>query len=320
MDRFERMQQDFLQLRDSGKVTEPDMQTPIEIDPRAHLTFAVWGDPQLSYLSAARTAKFWSSCRDLAHMRAPLDALILAGDIADHGDPAEYRMVSQILCENCPDAFRHFLCVPGNHDVRLRDYGRQLETFNRFVSEVPGGVPSGGTRYCHSVRLRGYTFLLMGTDAPTFEGAYIGARQLRWLDESLARADGKPVFVINHQTLRRTNGLPLTWMGVGSWRGSIGWQSDALREVFERYRNVIFITGHLHYGTSKFTYEDYGAYKALSVPTISVLNHGSYSVDTQGYVLSVYDDHILARARVFGEGRYVEPDHDNAQIVIPITE
>ena len=318
MDRFEQMQRDLQKMVECGKVAEPDPSTPIEIDPHSRLTFAVWGDPQIYAMSPVRAGKLLASCRDLSNMAAPLDALVMAGDITENGDESEYRLVSQMLNDVCPDAFRHFLCVPGNHDVRFRNYHKQLSVFNRFVASVPGGIPSGDSRYCHTVRLRGYTFLLMGTDASTFEGAFIGERQLRWLDEELSKANGKPVFIINHQTLRRTNGLPKTWLGKGSWRGSVGWQSDSLREIFERYRNVLYITGHLHYGTSKYTYEDYGAYKALSVPTISVVNHGSYAVHTQGYVLSVYDDHILAKARIFGEGRYVEPERENAQIVIPI--
>ncbi|MBQ7548020.1 MAG: metallophosphoesterase [Clostridia bacterium] len=318
MNRFVKMQRELQQWIDSGKVPMPDASTPIEPDPSARLTFAVWGDPQIYTLSPVRSAKFYAACRDLANMCTPLDALIFAGDIAENGDAAEYRMVSQILRDVCPNAFRHFLCVPGNHDVRLKNYVRQVDVFNRFIASVPGGIPSGDAHHCHTVRMRGYTFLLMGSDASTFEGAYIGTRQLRWIDEELYKANGKPVFIINHQTLHRTNGLPKTWLGRGSWRGSVGWQSDALREVFERYRNVIFITGHLHYGTSRYTYEDHGAFKALSVPTISVVNHGICTADTQGYVLSVYDDRILAKARIFGEGRYLEKERDNAQIIIPI--
>lgn len=316
MDYFVNMKRELQRLEDGGKLMTPDPQMPIEPDPQARLTLIVWGDPQISRVSALRSARVLASCRDLSHMRTPADALIVAGDVAETGDEAEYRMFTQILCETCPDSFRHFLCVPGNHDVRMRPFRRQLDIFNRFVAGVPGGIPAGDRHYCHAVRMRGYTFLLMGTDAATFEGAFISTRQLRWLDESLARADGEPVFVVNHQTLRHINGLPHTWLGKGPWRGSVGWQSEAIREVFERYRNVIYITGHLHYCTSEFTYEDHGAFKSLSVPTVGVINHGDFSVATQGYVLSVYDDHIRARARIFGEGRYVT-DRDNADVCIP---
>ena len=80
---------------------------------------------------------------------------------------------------------------------------------------------------------------------------------------------------------------------------------------------MIFLTGHLHYGTSEYAFEDCGAFKALSVPTVGVVNHGDVTADAQGYVLSVYNDHITARARVFGEGRYVDASVPNACIEIP---
>jgi 3',5'-cyclic AMP phosphodiesterase CpdA len=311
------MARDLQLLRESGKAPEPDAHAPIEVDPDALLTFAVWGDPQIAYWSALRSMRFDAACRDLANMQKPLDALILAGDITETGDADEFRMVGDIL-NTYDGCFRHFLCVPGNHDVRLRSYPKQLAVFNGFVRSVSGGIAGDDRRYYHAVRMRGYKFLLMGTDRASFEGAYISPRQLRWLDEQIAAENGKPVFVVNHQTLKGLNGLPVTWLGKGDWRGSVGWDSDKLRAVFEKHRNVIFLTGHLHYGTSRYAYEDCGAFKSLSVPTVGVVNHGDMSDDSQGYVLSVYADHIVARARVFGEGRYVDESVANARIEIPI--
>lgn len=311
------MLRDFQLLLEAGKAPEPDVHAPVMVDPQANLTFAVWGDPQISHWSALRSMRFDAACRDLANMSEPLDALVLAGDITETGLPEEFRMVSGIL-NTYPGIFRHFLCVPGNHDVRMRPYHRQLSEFNAFVRSVNGGIAGNDRHYYHAVRMRGYKFLLMGSDFSTFEGAYISERQLQWLDEQIGAENGKPVFVINHQTLKGLNGLPVTWLGKGKWRGSVGWDSDKLRAVFEKHRNVIFLTGHLHYGTSAYAYEDCGAFKSLSVPTIGVVNHGEVTEDAQGYILSVYDDRILARARFFGEGRYVDASVPNAEIEIPV--
>lgn len=315
--RYERMLRDFTLLREGGKAPEPDAHASIQIDPDALLTFVVWGDPQIAYWSALRSMRFDAACRDLANMPKPVDALILAGDITETGSPEEFQMVSTIL-NTYDGCFRHLLCVPGNHDIRLRDYHKQLSVFQNFVRSVKGGVAGSDQRYCHAVRIRGYKFVLMGSDRATFEGAYISGKQLRWLDEQIAEEKGKPVFVVNHQTLKGLNGLPVTWLGKGKWRGSVGWDSDKLRAVFEKHRNVIFLTGHLHYGTSEYAYEDCGAFKALSVPTVGVVNHGDVTEDSQGYVLSVYDDRIVARARLFGEGRFVYADVPNAEIEILI--
>lgn len=315
--RYERMVRDFQLLCESGKAPEPDIHAPIEIDPQAELIFAVWGDPQIACWSALRSMRFDSACRDIANMQTPLDALILAGDITETGHADEFRMVSEIL-NTYGESFRHILCVPGNHDVRLRSYLKQLSVFNEFVRSIPGGIAGDDSRYFHAVRMRGYKFILMGSDRSTFEGAYISPRQLRWVDEQIASENGKPVFVVNHQTLKGLNGLPMTWLGKGDWRGSVGWESDKLRAVFEKHRNVIFLSGHLHYGTSVYAYEDCGAFKSLSVPTVGVVNHGDVTDDAQGYVLSVYEDRIVARARIFGQGKYVDETVPNARIEIPI--
>ncbi len=124
--------------------------------------------------------------------------------------------------------------------------------------------------------------------------------------------------MLNHQALAHTNGLPITWLGKGDFRGTVGGQSDRIRAIFEKYKNVYYITGHLHYGTSKYNFEDYGAFKALSVPTVGVINHGDFPADAQGYIVSVYEDKIILRSRVFGEGRYVDPSYPGGYFEVPV--
>ena len=317
---FERMQSALREMEQNGQVQTPDDSSPILPDEDALLTFVVWGDPQIAAWSPLRSARLLAACRDLCKMPTPLDVLVLAGDIAENGMLAEYQTMAKLL-RQCSGSFRHLLCVSGNHDIRLRAYKYQLARFNRFIAAVPGGIVGSRDHYYHKTQINGYTFLCMGSDRASFEGTCISDEQLRWLDQELenAAADGKPVFVINHQTLPHINGLPVTWLGKGDWRGTIGWESEKVRKIFEKYRNIIFITGHLHYGVSQYAYEDCGAFKALSVPTVGVINHGDYTPDTQGYVVSVYSDKIIARARVFGEGKYVPDSICGAVITIPIS-
>src|ERR1700734_1525000 len=45
--------------------------------------------------------------------RAALDAVLVTGDIADHGRPSEYEEARTILSAPCPVMF-----LPGNHDER----------------------------------------------------------------------------------------------------------------------------------------------------------------------------------------------------------
>lgn len=292
----------------------------LTVDNDARLNFVVWADPQVSNYMFAREASFASACKDIARMNGRLDALALAGDITENGFRCEYRMTARLLNE-VADKVDHFLFVPGNHDVRMRFFKRQLGVFTDFAASVKNAAVPAAENYFHTARINGYTFIMLGADRSSFESAYIGKRQLNLLNRELAKASlsGKPVFVINHQPLNKHNGLPVTWQTKGDWRGGIGMQSDAVRDLFNLYGNVIYITGHLHYGVSEFSFEDHGAYKCLSVPTVGAGNHGTYSPDAQGYVISVYDDRIVLRARIFGEGEYVPADVPNSRIEIPLS-
>ncbi|MCR5522013.1 MAG: metallophosphoesterase [Clostridia bacterium] len=305
-------------LEHSVGIPTPDASSPIVPDPEAELTLVAWGDPQISSLSPLRSARLSAACRDIANINGKIDALMLLGDITEYGRECEYRMAADII-GTVSDKFDTFLCVSGNHDVRFRDYSRQLKKFENFVSKIKGGLISGNGHYYFSVHIKGYKFIMMGTDSNTLEDAYISDEQLKNLEDDLDEVkDGKPVFILNHQTLKGDNGLPITWLGKGDWRGSVGDQSDKIKEIFDRHKNIVYITGHLHYGVSRYNFEDHGSYKALSVPTVGVMNHGEYDKDSQGYVLSVYKDRIIGRARSFGEGKYVDSSIEGAEFEIKL--
>ena len=296
----------------------PSEKDKIQVDDSALLNFIAWGDPQISSLSPLRAARLTSACKDLNNSEGKFDALLLLGDITEYGRECEYNMTRNILSES-KDKFDNLLCVSGNHDVRLRAYKHQVQKFENFVKSVPNGRVSETSHYYFSVNIKGYKFIMLGTDTSTFEGEYLSRKQLSWLDKELATAEkGKPVFVLNHQTIANTNGLPRTWLGKGNWRGSVGRQSEKLANIMSKYPNTIYITGHLHYGVSKYNYEDCGNFKSLSVPTVGVMNHGEFDYDAQGYIISVYDDKIICRARIFGKGEWVDKDVQNSIIEIPI--
>lgn len=294
-------------------IPTPSDKDPIVLDESAKLNIIAWGDPQISSVSPLRSSRLSGACRDIANMQGKADVLMLLGDICEFGKEAEFRMTAGIINE-VSDKYEHFLAVSGNHDIRLKDYKSQLERFNRFIKSVEGGIAGPDTRYYFSTEINSYKFIMMGSDSAAFESSHISDRQIEWLDTEIASCGGKPVFVLNHQTLKRTNGLPVTWLGKGSWRGSVGRSSDKIKAVFEKHKNVIFITGHLHYGVSQYNFEDYGAYKSLSLPTVGVLNHGNFSKNGQGYIISVYSDRIVMRARVFGDGKYVDKGIPNSYI------
>ncbi len=294
-----------------------DGSEPLAVDEDAKLSFIVWGDPQISFISPLRSGRVYSAVRDIKNMAGKVNAFILAGDITEYGTRSEYRMMHRLL-EGIQDKFDAFFAVSGNHDIRLRNYKRQLKKFNEFIDLFENGVHGGYEHYYFSHTIKGYKFIFMGADKSCFEASYISDKQLEWLDSELRENENKPVFVINHQPLRRTNGLPDAWLGNGDWRGDIGTESDKVKDIFEKYNNIIFITGHLHYGTSAYNYEDLGRIKALSVPTVGVINHGKNDTPAQGFIFHVYDDKIAVKARYHGEGKYMGEEIENHEFEIEL--
>lgn len=311
---FEKMKKALKKELDKGSISLPSDKTPIERE-GAKLVFVVWADPQIHSFSPVRSAKLYAACRDLENMPEPLDALVLTGDIAEYGRKCEYEMTADLL-NAVGDKYYNMYAVSGNHDVRIRNFEKQRSRFNSFIKSVKNGDCDENSYY-FSREINGYKFIMLGTDSNTFEAAFFGDEQLAWLDREIADGEknGKPVFVFNHQTLKNHNGLPNTWLGKGDWRGSVGEQSGKLKAIFEKHKATYFISGHLHWCTNKYSIEDYGAYKSVSVPTVSVNNHGVYPKFCQGAVFHAYDDKVVVRMRLFGEGKYVGDEAEGSEAV-----
>ncbi len=295
-----------------GMISTPSVETPIApVDPdTVQLTFAAWGDSQVSNYLYEREANFVAACNDVKNSAIKLDALVIAGDIAENGLESEYKFVGEKLAE-LKDNVNDFIISYGNHDIRLKAFGLQSKRIANFHNDLCSGkVEKNHLNY--TTEINGYKFIVMNSDKSVFEEGWYSDEQLAWLDSEIAstQESGKPVFVVNHQPLKKTHGLPDTWGSPAIFdAGSIGDQSNDVKAIFEKYDNVIYITGHLHTGFGKYTYEDYGSFKSVNLPTIACNNDNGYEADGQGYIFEVYEDRVIGRARVFATGEYL-PEYD----------
>ncbi len=316
---FRKMCSELEHRKSDGRIPTPTAGEPLIKPENSLFSFAVFGDPQVSNYMFARESCFYAACRDFHTLSAKLDALVLVGDLTENGLLCEYRMTAKILNE-VSGKINRFILTTGNHDIRLRPFRKQQKRFRDFVQSVQNGLVPESGRYWHACDFDVCRFLVMGADTGSFEGAYLSRRQLDWLDHELSRTEkqGKIAFVLNHQPLKKTHGLPEVWQSRDKRRGSVGNQSDALRAVFEKHKNVFFLTGHLHQGVCQNSFQDYGAYKCLSVPTVGAGNHGSYGEDSQGYVVHIFRDRVEFHARLFGQSKYVPEHIPNAHFSISL--
>ena len=125
-----------------------------------------------------RTARAERVMDYLAALPRPVDAVLVTGDVADHGQPAEYQTARELLRGPAP-----VLACPGNHDRRA--------SFRRVLLDDPGG--GGPVNQVH--RLDGVTVLLCDSTVPGQDGGYLDDQTIGWLDDALAAAAGRQLLV-----------------------------------------------------------------------------------------------------------------------------
>lgn len=160
----------------------------------------------------------------LAGLYRPVDAVVITGDIADHGLTEEYEK-ARALIATMP--FPVFTC-PGNHDER------------GAYSKVLLGTQHAGGPVNRVHTAAGAVFALCDDTIPGEPGGHLADETLEWLDRTLADApDGAPVFVCFHHPPVRTY--------VPYLDGMMQTGGERLAAVLGRHDNVVAIlTGHVH--------------------------------------------------------------------------
>lgn len=162
--------------------------------------------------------------RVMEHLGAlPLDAVLVTGDIADHGDPAEYAQARKLLLGSPHPV----LLCPGNHDVR----GPYREG---LLDEPPTAAPVNRLH-----RIAGATFAMCDSTVPGEHHGFLDDGTLAWLDRQLAGNPGEPAFVCFHH--------PPVPQGIPYVDEIRQFGADRLAAVIERHPQVVAVLcGHNH--------------------------------------------------------------------------
>jgi 3',5'-cyclic-AMP phosphodiesterase len=153
------------------------------------------------------------------------DAVLVSGDLTDHGTGEEYEVVREMLGRlELP-----LYVLPGNHDDRGRIRG---------AFELPG---EGEEPVRYSVDVGDLRLVLLDSNVPGQDPGAFDAESLGWLDEELRREPERPTLLAGHHT-------PLT-TGVPEWDAINLAASDreALGAVVARHPQLrAIVGGHLH--------------------------------------------------------------------------
>jgi 3',5'-cyclic AMP phosphodiesterase CpdA len=156
-----------------------------------------------------------------------LDAVVVTGDIADHGEPAEYEAARELL------AIRHpTLVCPGNHDERAAFRHHFLRTEVAGSSEV---APINQV-----LRLDGAVIAACDSSVPGKSEGYLDAETLDWLETVLRRTEPDvPVLVAFHH---QPQPLHIPFMDAMRQFGA-----DRLAALGSQYPNIAgYLCGHAH--------------------------------------------------------------------------
>jgi 3',5'-cyclic AMP phosphodiesterase CpdA len=163
--------------------------------------------------------------RCLEELPGDLDAVILTGDVTDHGTPEEYAEAAKLL-----DGSRHApLHCPGNHDSR-----------GPYRAALLGADPADTSPVNRLVVLPGATFAMCDSSIPGRGDGYLDDGTLAWLDNALAGAPhDRPAFVCFHHPP-----VPLHGQYVDPIRQ---FGEQRLAAVVERHAHVsALLCGHSH--------------------------------------------------------------------------
>ena len=261
---------------------------------------------------------------DMDHAASKLDALVLAGDLTDHGTVEQYENLAKAFEPYNPAG--EIIMAVGNHDTWTDDddrYEPAQENFVKYSKEITGRELTD----CYfTTEINGYTFIVMASEG-TSTSAYISDTQLQWLREEMDKAAEKelPIFVISHWPVAESHGLPETWGNDEPERldGSFGDQNEQVEAIIKDYENVFFITGHLHNGfvndsqTDVYGYasvESDGSFHSINLPSFMYVGIRGRIANGCGYSIEVYEDEVLVRARSFTSGIWYT-DYD---VTIPL--
>ncbi len=284
-----------------GVISGPAADEPITLKDaeNVNMTAVLWAD---THIRPTGISPFNLDCglEDIENSGIDFDALVIAGDVSELGDDISYDLMWEALDES---EIENILLATGNHDIRVLYEMRTEQIMDKTGEYLETEID----KPYYSYDVNGYTFIVMGSDEIQLEKAVISDEQLAFVDSELERAtkDGKPAFVVCHQPLDDTHGLPEVWEN-----GGLGEDTQAVKDVLVKYKNVFYLNGHLHDGVYENSLEvlseENGVY-SVNLPAYGRENdYGEFLQPGLGTYVEVYDNEVVFTARDFRAGKALD--------------
>lgn len=220
----------------------------ITVKQEARLVFAVISDTHVGNSYGGKYAEKVSNTLQRLTSKSKLDALVVVGDLTDHGDTDQYTEFVKLFGnnENFANPVENFLFTMGNHD----NYNSSGQTnYKSGLKKFNGNKSYPLDQY---VLIKGYPFILISVrggannddneanGTASYPSTVVNTLK-RYLKQAAEDAPGKPIFVFTH--------VPPRWTCYSSWGEIEGaaWAMKVLNPVLNQYPQVVVFGGHSHY-------------------------------------------------------------------------
>ena len=198
--------------------------------------------------------------------------------------------------------------IAGNHESYAQDWSQNGEAVVKSLMQTYTGHP-----LYYSFTHGNDVFIMVGICS---DGADFGEGGLQWLYETLEANRNKRCFVFQHIRPDDACGNAYGIYKNDIWNGT---QATVFESLMKHYQNVIFFHGHSHLRFGLQTKENLANYDnkfgrhSVHIPSLAVPKTGSvdgtgltelYS-ESEGYVVDVYENHIVLRGRDFVRGEFL---------------
>ncbi|OQA84719.1 MAG: Calcineurin-like phosphoesterase [Lentisphaerae bacterium ADurb.Bin242] len=220
-----------------------------------------------------------------------IDTLIMAGDLAENGNPLTYRLYWKMIRDRFGEKMPRHVACEGNHDCN-RTFPQDFAV--RFA-EVCRGLHRENVNPWHAV-IDGYDFIAFAaSDGMHYSEASLPALEAA-LRKAVERDHEKPIFVITHFPPENT---------VSGSHSEAG--SPELLKVLEKYSQAVSFSGHTHYPLEDERTIWQGAFTAVETSTLA------YGCATEEQAVNTVNG-ILPFAREVTQMLYMEVFSDRLEI------
>ena len=200
-----------------------------------------------------------------------LDAFLFAGDLTDHGKPAQFRAFWDTVQSERQPGTQVLACIPRYHDNWEFGKGGKKTGLGHFRAIT-------GLSTDTHLQIGPFHFIAVSTSE---KDCYYDRKQKRWLKQALKDAakdnPDAPVFFMQHEHARNT---------VYGSSAFDGWGLTHFSRIFRKYPNLVHFSGHSHYPLNDPRSVWQGAFTAVGTGALSYAEltvDGSRQVHPDGY-------------------------------------